>query len=80
MDELKKRKTDNGMRKFINPGWLAVILLIATLIASVISIPALTKTVQKNTADIIRIKANYEWIKNGITNIQTDIKELIKDR
>ena len=79
MDELKRRKIDNGLRKYNIPNWIAVIILVLgflfTFIASVKTIPALTETVSKNKDEIIELKTNYKWIKDGFDRLEKLIKE-----
>ncbi|HDY87515.1 MAG TPA: hypothetical protein ENH82_05280 [bacterium] len=80
MDELKKRKNDNGVRKYVNPGWAAVIILILGYVVMFVSntkaIPLLTKTVHINELAINTLKANYKSIKEDLK----EIKDLIKER
>ena len=80
MENLKKRKSDNGVRRIFNPSWIAVAILVLgyvfLLVSNVKTIPALTKLVHTNEHDITELKTNYEWIKFGIK----EIKEILKER
>lgn len=80
MDELKKRKSDNGYRKYFNPNWVAVIILISgyiiMLISNIKTIPSLAKIVYANEKAITTINANYKWIKENLK----EIKDLLKER
>ena len=69
------RKTDNGVRKYISPGWIMVVLLIATIIASIKSIPALRKDVSRLKSDVVILDTNYKWILKGIDELKILIKE-----
>ena len=76
--EEKRRKQDNGIRKFVNPGWAVVILLIASLIVTFVSnvktIPATERRSYNNEKRIDKI----EWKLDHILSEVKDIKNMLK--
>ena len=76
--ETKRRKQDVGIRKFINPGWLVVLLLIAgfiiTFVSNVKTIPATVDRSFKNEKRIDKI----EWKLDDILDEVKEIKEILK--
>lgn len=77
-ESIKRRKCDNGLRRFFNPGWVIIILLVAgfifTFVSNVRTIPAIEKRSQKNEKRIDKI----EWKLDDILEKVKEIKEILK--
>jgi hypothetical protein len=80
MDNLKKRKNDNGLRRYVNPGWVITIILVSgmiiTLVSNVKTIPVLAEKVGFNKSKIDKFEVKLDFIIEEVK----DIKRLIKGR
>lgn len=78
MNEEKRRKHDNGIRKFFNPGWAIVLILviglIVTFVSNVRTIPATLERSYENEKRIDKIEFKLDYI---LVEIK-EIKEILK--
>ena len=80
MDEQKKRKSDNGARKYLTPGSIlasAIIIgIIVTFVANVRTVPQLAKKITENVRkiDVFEVKLDY------IIEEMKELKDLIKNK
>ena len=76
----KRRKNDNGVRKYMSPqAMVALIVLIGiivTIVANIRTIPGLSKTVTENVSRLDVVETELKFILRGID----EIKQLIKEK